>query len=127
MTPLQSIIKEAKTIRKKNPSMEWKKAVAQASAIYASKHKGKSPVGKKHAAKKSSTKKRIGDSNIPKASSALGEMLWDKKTQNFQDEFQMRIVGLMNTCKSMGYTLPHCKTAIRFIVDEIIEFNSEHY
>jgi hypothetical protein len=48
MTALQQIIKEAKILRKKNPKMEWKKAVAQASAIYASKHKGKSPVGKKH-------------------------------------------------------------------------------
>jgi hypothetical protein len=38
--------------------MEWKKAVAQASAIYASKHKGKSPVGKKHAVKKKAAKKR---------------------------------------------------------------------
>jgi hypothetical protein len=52
MTALQVIIKEAKAIRKKNPKMEWKKAVAQASAIYASKHKGKSPVGKKKAVKK---------------------------------------------------------------------------
>jgi hypothetical protein len=48
MTALQVIIKEAKAIRSKSPKMEWKKAVAQASAIYASKHKGKSPVGKKH-------------------------------------------------------------------------------
>jgi len=60
MTALQSIIKEAKAIRKKNPKMEWKKAVAQASAIYASKHKGKSPVGKKHAKKKSAKKKAVG-------------------------------------------------------------------
>jgi len=37
--------------------MEWKKAVAQASAIYASKHKGKSPVGKKKAVKKVAKKK----------------------------------------------------------------------
>jgi len=58
MTALQVIIKEAKAIRKKRPSMEWKKAVAQASAIYASKHKGKSPVGKKHAVKKKAAKKR---------------------------------------------------------------------
>jgi len=55
MTALQLIIKEAKILRKKNPKMEWKKAVAQASAIYASKHKGKSPIGKK---KKSATKKK---------------------------------------------------------------------
>jgi hypothetical protein len=52
MTALQQIIKEAKILRKKNPKIEWKKAVAQASAIYASKHKGKSPVGKKKSAKK---------------------------------------------------------------------------
>jgi hypothetical protein len=37
--------------------MEWKKAVAQASAIYAKKHKGKSLVGKKHAVKKKAAKK----------------------------------------------------------------------
>jgi hypothetical protein len=57
MTALQTIIKEAKAIRKKMPKIEWKKAVAQASAIYASKHKGKSPVGKKKAAKKKAVKK----------------------------------------------------------------------
>jgi hypothetical protein len=60
MTALQSIIKEAKAIRKKSPKMEWKKAVAQASAIYASKHKGKSPVGKKKSVKKAAKKKAVG-------------------------------------------------------------------
>jgi len=63
MTALQVIIKEAKAIRSKNPKMEWKKAVAQASAIYASKHKGKSPVGKKKVVKKAAkktAKKKIG-------------------------------------------------------------------
>ena len=57
MTALQVIIKEAKAIRKKMPKIEWKKAVAQASAIYASKHKGKSPVGKKKTVKKVVRKK----------------------------------------------------------------------
>lgn len=60
MTALQVIIKEAKAIRKKSPKIEWKKAVAQASAIYASKHKGKSPVGKKKAVKKAAKKKAVG-------------------------------------------------------------------
>jgi hypothetical protein len=59
MTALQVIIKEAKAIRSKNPKMEWKKAIAQASAIYASKHKGKSPIGKKHAVKKKAAKKKV--------------------------------------------------------------------
>jgi hypothetical protein len=76
MTALQVIIKEAKAIRRKNPKMEWKKAVAQASAIYASKHKGKSPVGKKKAAKKA-VKKRIGkvDTKLKKQLKSQGKKM----------------------------------------------------
>jgi len=49
MTALQNIIKEAKSLRAKYPTRysKWTDYVKQASAIYASKHKGKSPVGKK--------------------------------------------------------------------------------
>lgn len=49
MTALQWIVKEAKAIKNKYPKRfsKWTEYVAQASAIYASKHKGKSPVGKK--------------------------------------------------------------------------------
>ena len=60
MTALQTIIKEAKAIRKRSPKIEWKTAVKQASAIYASKNKGKSPVGKKKAVKKAAKKKAVG-------------------------------------------------------------------
>jgi hypothetical protein len=76
MTALQVIIKEAKAIRRKNPKMEWKKAVAQASAIYASKHKGKSPVGKKKTAKKAA-KKRIGkvDTKLKKQLKSQGKKM----------------------------------------------------
>jgi hypothetical protein len=65
MTALQQIIKEAKILRKKNPKIEWKKAVAQASAIYASKHKGKSPVGKKH--------KKVGKVTLKKSNLFKGD------------------------------------------------------
>lgn len=49
MKALEWITKEAKKLRKDFPKRfaTWKEYVAQASAIYASKHKGKSPVGKK--------------------------------------------------------------------------------
>jgi hypothetical protein len=49
MSALQWIVKEAKSIKKQFPKRfkKWTEYVAQASAIYASKHKGKSPVGKK--------------------------------------------------------------------------------
>jgi len=66
MTALQWIIKEAKSLKSKYPKRfaKWTEYVAQASAIYASKHKGISPVGKKKVAKKvvrkKASKKRVG-------------------------------------------------------------------
>jgi len=61
MTALQSIIKEAKSLRAKYPKRytKWTDYVKQASAIYASKHKGKSPVGKKKDTKKIIKKKVV--------------------------------------------------------------------
>lgn len=77
MTALQSIIKEAKILRAKYPKRfsKWTDYVKQASAIYAAKHKGKSPVGKKKvvkkkAAKKKVVKKAIGKKRIVKKSIA---------------------------------------------------------
>jgi hypothetical protein len=62
MTALQSIIKEAKSLRAKYPKRftKWTDYVKQASAIYSAKHKGKSPVGKKKVVKKKVAKKKIG-------------------------------------------------------------------
>jgi hypothetical protein len=61
MTALQSIIKEAKNLKKQYPKRftKWTDYVKQASAIYASKHKGKSSVGKKKTTKKVIKKKSI--------------------------------------------------------------------
>ena len=61
MTALQWIVKEAKSIKKAYPNRfaKWTDYVKQASAIYATKHKGKSPVGKKKAVKKT-PKKKVG-------------------------------------------------------------------
>lgn len=55
------IVKEAKRLRRKYPRRfsEWKQYVAEASAIYASKHGGKSPVGKKHHKPKRIVRKKI--------------------------------------------------------------------
>jgi len=51
MTALKWIVKEAKKIKKEYPKRfaKWTDYVAQASAIYAKKHKSHSPVGKKKA------------------------------------------------------------------------------
>jgi len=58
---LQWIVREAKRLRREYPHRfkQWKEYVAQASAIYASKHKGKSPVGHKHPPKKKSMGKAV--------------------------------------------------------------------
>lgn len=68
MTALQNIIKEAKSLRKKFPKRfaKWTDYVKQASAIYASKHKGKSPVGKKKIVKKKITIKKVVKKRISK-------------------------------------------------------------
>jgi len=68
MTALQNILKEAKSLRKKFPKRfaKWTDYVKQASAIYASKHKGKSPVGKKKVVKKKVTIKKIAKKRISK-------------------------------------------------------------
>lgn len=61
MTALAWIVKEAKSLRRKYPERfvgknAWRRYVAQASAIYASKHRGRSPVGKKKRKRIGSTK-----------------------------------------------------------------------
>ena len=68
MTALQTIIKEAKNLRAKYPKRysKWTDYVKQASAIYAAKHKGKSPVGKKKVVKNAIGKKTIGKKKIAK-------------------------------------------------------------
>lgn len=54
MNALHWITKEARRLRREYPKRfkTWREYVAQASAIYASKHGGKSPVGHKHKTKK---------------------------------------------------------------------------
>jgi hypothetical protein len=68
MTVLQNIIKEAKSLKKKFPKRfaKWTDYVKQASAIFASKHKGKSPVGKKKVVKKKVTIKKVAKKRILK-------------------------------------------------------------
>lgn len=72
MSALQWIVKEAKSLKKSYPKRftKWTDYVKQASAIYASKHNGKSPVGKKKAVKKitvkKATKKKIGSVHLLK-------------------------------------------------------------
>ena len=72
MTALQKIVKEAKAIKRKFPKRfsTWREYVSQASAIYASKHKGKSPVGKKHkkVAKVGKVKKKVAKKTATKKS-----------------------------------------------------------
>ena len=67
-TALSWIIDEAKRLKKNYPKRfsTWKEYVAQASAIYASKHKGKSPVGKNKIAAPAKVKKTANKPKIKK-------------------------------------------------------------
>lgn len=65
---LKWIVREAKRLRREYPKrfIKWTDYVAQASAIYASKHKGKSPVGKKRRHKKVSGVRTVSRSHTDK-------------------------------------------------------------
>jgi hypothetical protein len=66
MTALHWIVKEAKKLKKEYPKRytKWTDYVKQASAIYASKHKGKSPVGKKKAVAKKVAVKKVAKKKV---------------------------------------------------------------
>lgn len=80
MSALKWIVKEAKAIKKKYPKRfsKWTDYVAQASAIYASKHKGKSPVGKKKTAKKKAVKRKVAKKRIGAAYEGIGKIVRKK-------------------------------------------------
>jgi len=102
MTALQSIIKEAKSLRAKFPKRfkKWTDYVKQASAIYATKHKGKSPVGNKKIAKKSISKKPTEKVILKKVHSAktTSKNLFNKldKLDEAQHKHMMGKMGAIN-------------------------------
>ena len=77
MTALQWIVKEAKKLKKEYPKRfsTWREYVAQASAIYAKKHKGKSPVGKKRSIS-GTTKRKV----VKKAAKKVAKKAVKKET-----------------------------------------------
>lgn len=99
MAALQWIVKEAKRIKKQYPKRfsKWTDYVAQASAIYAAKHKGKSPVGKKKIGsvkKKTAVKKKAA----PKKKAAV------KKTHKDTNSHNVRI-SVVSGIKSTKFYL----------------------
>lgn len=85
MSPALSwIIKEAKKLKREYPNRfkKWTDYVAQASAIYSSKHRGKSPVGHKHKKlsgmakqKKSSSKRRAAVKRVKRLHASEGRAI----------------------------------------------------
>lgn len=114
MTALQWILKEAKKLRKDYPKRfkTWREYVAQASAIYSSKHKGKSPVGKKKAAKKKVARKKVArkcivgkvHKNKISEQSILNRIHKVKKDVNSLDEAQHKhMIGKIKAKPSIIY------------------------
>ena len=107
MSALQWIVKEAKKLKKEYPKRysTWREYVAQASAIYAKKHKGKSPVGKKKTLKqkykavKKTAKKRVTHAkkslhHIKKA--FLGTEKTHKDTKSHNVKINLNNIGSYN-------------------------------
>lgn len=100
MTALQWIVKEAKKLKKEYPKRfsKWTDYVAQASAIYAKKHKGKSPVGKKKGkvsgVKKKTVKKKVVKKAIKKATPKSYHK--DTKSHNVKISVVSGVVGSLD-------------------------------
>lgn len=99
MNALKWITTEAKKIKKAHPKRfkTWAEYVKQASAIYASKHKGKTPVGKKH--KISGVKKKRAKK--PSEQSILNKIHKVKKDVEKLDEAQHKHMSI-GKIKSAG-------------------------
>lgn len=112
MTALKWITNEAKKLRREHPRRfnTWKEYIAQASAIYARKHGGKSPVGKKRKKKRVSnvtTRSRTHtDRNRITANIQVGR-LHHKKT---------RTVAHRKKTNTVSH---HMSVAKRMLVDDI--------
>lgn len=101
MNALTWITKEAKRLRKEYPKRfdTWREYVSQASAIYASKHKGKSPVGHKHKHKK----RRVG--SVKKKSTR-------KKTISRVRKYHAAEGRALRSLGSVSYHVHHAKSQI---------------
>jgi len=112
MTALQSIIKEAKSLRTKFPKRfhKWTDYVKQASAIYAAKNKSKSLVGKKKIVKKKAAKKSIAKKPTEKvilkkvhSAKATSKKLFNK-LDNLDEAQHKHMAGYIRTIKKNNIT-----------------------
>ena len=120
MTALQWIVKEAKSIKKAYPNRfaKWTDYVKQASAIYASKHKGKSPVGKKKAVKKT-PKKKVGVIKKKIVKKAAPKKIIKKHTHYGKIKSHMRRVNGVTKKLNQKYVIYNIDTK-----KEIVGFNN---
>lgn len=104
MTALKWITNEAKKLRRQYPKRfkTWREYVAQASAIYASKHGGKSPVGKKRKAVR--RRKKVGATKfIEKGESRRTKPKVYRRVRDKKGHFKSIRIGNVST-KSKTHT-----------------------
>lgn len=106
MTALEQIIKEAKSLRRKFPNRykhlanPWRDGyMKQASAIYASKHKGRSPVGKKrHVSNVETRSKSHVDKNRVTANIQIG-------SSGISQDHAIQRVIMKRALRARGYSV----------------------
>lgn len=115
MNALTWITKEAKKLRREYPRRfaTWREYVAQASAIYAKKHKGKSPVGHKRR-KVTGTKKKSRRSaavkRVKKLHRAEGKAI--KRLGGVQSTFMAAAIGRLSTAQHISHAKEKIKHEI---------------
>jgi len=75
--------------------------------------------------KKSAPKKKIGATNIPKASQNLGKKLYDK--YNYMNDFSDQLSELIGLARDMGYSYVQTKVAIKYIVDGVVNYYEDEF
>ena len=119
MTALQWITKEAKALRRKFPKRfaTWREYVAQASAVYAKKHKRKSPVGKKKTVKKAAKKsvRRVVKKSAPRRK--VGAVTTRSKSHTDKNKITANIqvgkIGDIDRLKQSIKTKEHLANTLR--------------
>ena len=84
--------------------------------------------GKKTTApKKTARKKKVGSTNIPKASKSLTDRLWDNCDSDVADQFTDAISTMIGIGRDIGFTFSQTMAAIKGNVDGVGNFYEDEF
>jgi hypothetical protein len=108
---------DAKKLRAKNPKLTQAQAIKQAFAI---------EYGKERKTR-TAPKKKVGSTNIPKASKSLTDRLWDNCDSDVADQFTDAISTMIGIGRDIGFTFSQTMAAIKGNVDGVGNFYEDEF